>query len=984
MIMKRTLPLFLGATTVAAIGFTAWVNQGTPAYEARQANDPAASAKGMQEYMTMIRKNSLTGEIEAGDYIKAYAAARQFAASQAKAIGFQWDNMGPNNVGGRTRTICIHPDAPNTVWAGGVSGGLWKSEDAANTWQRVSGLSESLIISSIAVTNSGKIYVATGNSAEGAGGTGGSGFIGHGIYRSSDGGASFELVTGPPTNWNGGADWAITNKIIADPNDANKLWVATNNGPRIYDEAANTFSTVPGITSSSFCQSLEVVKDESGDVGIILRTGTQNWVSVDGGNNFEQIAANDGLPTSGIGRVEFAISPQDVNYMYALIATGGGAMRGGFYSTDGGQVWDQIWPSGTDAPALDIFGDNSQGNYDIVVTVNPQNKEEIFVGGVSLWKTALNAQPEQVAIAQDFPGCFVCVHADVHELTWSPDGTTLYVGCDGGVYKSFGSGANFAWLASNKDYNVTQFYSGTHDPKGRVMGGTQDNGTQYISLATANDPRRAIEVSGGDGFDCEISQLDPNIMMASIYAGAVFRSNNAGGVFGDFYDDRILALGEPGDITGNGLGDFYTNMRLFEDANDLNSPDSGLFAVEWIVEDNDFTVGDTLGDPFPQIFSKKMPAVPLPATTWSLDGFPDGTTANTVYEVGDTVNYLIQLPDRVESLFAVGFSGTDGIWVTRDATSFAGNVEWWKVAANASGNVNVLEWSANGDILFWGTSEGDVYKVQGFDQAYDSAAADVTSATRVLSQPIQVYNGSAAITGLCADPNDNNRLLITLGEYGGTSKVRLSTDAYQPAPTTINVWNNIPADLAGMPVYDGIIHSSSADLFVVGTEFGVMVSEDGGDNWAFENTGMELVPTFQVRQQTWNWQTHPMGADFVENPGVVYLATHGRGFFKSETLLGVVPPAAGQGTTNAASNLQVFPNPASDVATVAFEVRATSQVTATVYDLNGRVVRTLPQQRMAPGKQRLNINVDDLRNGTYVVDVRINGSSRTGRLVVNR
>ena len=352
---------------------------------------------------------------------------------------------------------------------------------------------------------------------------------------------------------------------------------------------------------------------------------------------------------------------------------------------------------------------------------------------------------------------------------------------------------------------------------------------------------------------------------------------------------------------------------------------------------------------------------------------------------GDTVRYVISLPDRTETLLAVGFTGTEGVWVTRDACNFSTGAEWYKIATTSGGNVNVLEWSPNGDALFWGTSEGEVFRVMGFDAAYDSAAMDVTSLTNVLSDAEQIYTGASPITGLCVDPNNNNNLLVTTGGYGGNGKVRFCDQALQPIPLTFdNVWDNLGADLNGMPVYDGIIHTSNSNLFVVGTEFGVMTSEDQGQNWVFENTGMEMVPTFQVRQQNLNWQNQPHGANYVTNPGVIYLGTHGRGFWRSETLLGVVPPGVDGSSDAAINNLLIFPNPASDVATIGFELRSSSQVQATVYDLNGRVVRTIAQQRMGMGQQRLTFNVGDLNDGTYLVDLRVDGKPRTGRFVVSR
>ena len=68
---------------------------------------------------------------------------------------------------------------------------------------------------------------------------------------------SFTLVMGPSAPWTASDDWAFVNKVVADPNDPNKLWVANNGGIKTYDEAANTFSAVPGIVASP-CTALEV------------------------------------------------------------------------------------------------------------------------------------------------------------------------------------------------------------------------------------------------------------------------------------------------------------------------------------------------------------------------------------------------------------------------------------------------------------------------------------------------------------------------------------------------------------------------------------------------------------------------------------------------------------------------------------------------------------------------------------------------------
>jgi photosystem II stability/assembly factor-like uncharacterized protein len=836
---------------------------------------------------------------------------------------------------------------------------------------------ENLCISSITILGNGHIYVATGSTFENGFGTGGSGFLGGGLYRSLDGGASFELVpTATNSNyWDVDGPWTIIDKIEYHRTEPNKLWVAYDRGLRLYDESTDTFTAPGGLPSSQKCRALEVSSDGQ---TLLCGIGTDAYLSTDGGQNFIVLDNNNstGFPQSGIGRLEFAISPDDANYMYAMAASNSGAMSGVWASTDRGQNWVRIWPPGfgTGAvPALDIFRDNSQGIYDNVLGVRPGHPDEVWLGGVELWKTTIAGPPEQIAVAQDFVGCFFCVHADVHEITWV-DSQTCYIGCDGGVYRTDAAGQFF--VACNRDLNITQFYSMSFDPKGKVIGGTQDNGSLYIDLA-GNTPMTSVDLTGGDGFDTDISQLDPKILFTSIYTGAIFRSNDAGGNFGDFYSNRITALGVPGDFTGNGLGDFYTNLRLFEDAYDENSQDSIDLIRNSKLTDT-LIVAEVVGTPFNYI-SENCNAVPL-STTWQADWFDAGV--DTLFP-GDSLKLNLRLWDPVQSLFAVGFSGTDGVWVTRDALNFNKGSEWWKVTGDV-GNVNCLEFSNDGNHLFIGNTSGEVYRVSGFHTAYDSASADVTSSTRTLTGPTVIFNSNLVVTGIAPGPTDGNDVVVALGNYGGSGKVQRSSNALAANPTFSSIWN-VPSDLAGMPVYDAIIHAEDPDIVVVGTEFGIFSTDDGGSNWSMENNGLAKVPVFTVRQQRWNWQNNPYGPDYVTNPYVIYAGTHGRGIYRSETLLGVGAPSTGGNGGNTAmfNGLTIFPNPANDVSTVNFVLRDRTEVTATVYDINGRQVATVARQSFPKGEQRLQLPVQTLANGTYILELRAGDGRQTGRFVVN-
>ena len=986
--MKKRVLLVASICALIAGSFLLGEKENSSPQYTPRGGDATAGFNGAEQYYKMLRANVNTGEIEIEDILAVRKAYRSFARNQQKAaVGLDWIEMGPDNVGGRTRAIELDPNNPLIVYAGGVSGGLWRSENGGNTWSQVSGLEENLIVSSMAFMGNGHLYVATGSSHDGPSGTGGSGFVGNGIYRTMDGGQTFEQVIGPNNIFSPSGEWAIIDEIMEDPNNSDGLWVGMNRGLRYYDESDDNFTTPNGVpTNSQICEDVEVSAD--GDV-IAASIGGDGYVSTDGGQNFSNVSGGStGLPTAGVGRIEFAISPDDNNYVYASIASSSGRMLGVFSSTNKGQDWSRIWPPGFGSNAveeMDLFNafGNPQGNYDNCITVVPGNPQKIFVGGVTLWSTALNGQPEQVAVAAAFPGCFVCVHADVHEFEWHPSGDTLYIGTDGGVFKSFDDGQ--VYYAANRGYNVTQMYAVAYGPNGKAMGGTQDNSTPYLNFAGPT-PETATIFGGGDGFDCDISQMDPNIMFGSSQNGRVFRTADEGLNASPFFDERMLSLGTPDPDGGlPELGDFYTNLRLFEDWDDPNSPGVATALGTWTNTSQDtITVADILGEPFTfDYVSAKVPAVPLTETVnIDIDMIidPDSVTPSTLIYPDDEITLLDTLPDRVESLFAVGFSGNQGVWVTRGALTFTENPEWWKVVDNVC-NVNCLEFSSDGQHLYVGCSSGQLLRVSGFHMAYDSASADVTSATRVL-EVATINTFGAPITGIAPHSWDGNKLFVTLGGYGGSGKVQYTSNALSGGNFSSR-W--ISGTLAGMPVYDGIMHNSNDDIWVVGTEHGVFSSEDAGINWTQENDGMNVVPVFAVRQQRWDHANNPHHAGWIENPGVIYLGTHGRGIFRSETLLGIDDET---GNSNAASEfgggLTVYPNPVNETGIITFELNDNMDVNISIYNMQGKLIDQIAQSNAIKGSNKVEFNVDQYPVGTYIAHLEAGNKRMFGRFVVMR
>ena len=968
--------LLLGLISLAtAASFAAHIYRANqPAYTPRQSAQEASEYKGAFEWLRMMRGNLLTGQVEPSDFFNMQKAVNAYVRGQSKSADYQWVEMGPDNVGGRVRAITIDPLNHQKVWCGSVSGGLWKSLDGGNTWENIPAFSVNLCVSSIAILGNGHLYVATGSAAEGPGGGGGSGFVGNGIFMSDNDGATWSHPLAPPAAWNANSDWATNSRIKPDPTNSNRLWIASSNpGLRLYDETTSTVSTPTFTPSNTIANQPASDVDVSADgQTVVAVVGNRVCLSADGGQNFSQLATNAGVgfPSTGFGRLEMAISPDDANYIYALACTSAGKMSGVWSSTDRGNTWIRVWPPdyGVNAvPALDIFSStHPQGYYDCAIGVRPGHPDEVWVGGVDLWKYTLSGVPEQLAPSNlNFPGCFFCVHSDEHEITFA-DANTAYIGCDGGVYRTPSAGAS--WNACNRFLNITQFYSVAYNSQGHTLGGAQDNGTQLV-YGYGNTSQEAVSVGGGDGFDAELSQLDTNIIFTTVYFGSLDRSNDGGNNSGSFYDAGISAVATPSvPPLGDGLGDFYTNIRLHENGHDLNSIDSvkKVFHLDTL---DRFAPGETR-------------AVGFHGGISSVEqyGSYTNTTADTIIGPWDSDTLIFQ--DRVTSLFVAGFGGSQGVWVTRGAENFNENPSWASVCSSDIGNVNCLEWSGDGNHLFIGTTGGSVYRVSGFNNARTIAQMSRDSSAFALSPVVQILSGGATITGMGPDLNDGNRLIVTFGGYGGSQKVKRSTNALSASPTFQNIWN-VPTALQGMPLYDCMIDQSNSNIMLVGSEFGVWATDDGGSNWSNQTNGIPGVPVFGIRQQTMNYATNPIGPDWITNNGVIYVGSHGRGFFRTDALLGI-KPIAGHPNGSALDGLTVAPNPTSTQSIITFTLAQAGDVTLNVFDLNGALVRTISRKNLAPLEQHIPVNVEDLNNGTYIVDVRSGTTHRAARMVVAR
>lgn len=439
--------------------------------------------------------------------LNAARAYTQLLLSRKAAIpNVNWDERGPNNVSGRTRSILIDAGDPshNTIFSGGVAGGIWRSVDGAANWTQIDDFFDNLAIGDITQdpNNSDIIYFGTG---EGYGNI--DAVRGLGIWKSTDGGLTFDQL--PSTDDN--PDFHYVNSMVCVDLGSTTAVLSGNRFSGVFrsiDEGLTWTLVLAGTVA-------DMTVASNGDVF----AGMDNdgiYRSTDGGVTWTEEYNN----TNSDGRIELNAAPSDPNIAYALLEGNGNLIPTIRRTSDGGDSWDLITnPLWNDQNCNTTSQDWSRGQdwYDLTVAVDPNDPNRVFIGAVDLFATEDGGQ----SWTQVSSWIGICgrpfSHADQHALVFAPGSSDiLYNGNDGGIYKSVDASQSmpdFEFMGNG--YNITQFYAVDIHPDAAeefYIGGTQDNGTQqFIGPGLVN----TSEATGGDGGFCHIDQNDPSIVITS-------------------------------------------------------------------------------------------------------------------------------------------------------------------------------------------------------------------------------------------------------------------------------------------------------------------------------------------------------------------------------------------------------------------------------------------------------------------------------------
>jgi photosystem II stability/assembly factor-like uncharacterized protein len=431
--------------------------------------------------------------------------------------GLKFRLIGPGVSSGRVMSMAVNPKNKFEYYVGVASGGVWKTVNDGTTWTPLFDGEGSYSIGWVALdpNDSSVVWVGTGESNSQR-----SVSYGDGIYRSVDGGKSWENLGLKKSEHIG--------RVVIDPRDSKVVYVAAEGplwGPGgdrgLYKTTDGGKNWKAALTISENTGVVDVAIDPS-NPDIVYAAAYQRrrhvFTLIDGGPESAIYKSTDagvtwnkvksGLPSVDMGRIGLAVSPADPNVVYASIESADG--KGGiFRSNDKGATWDR----------RNEF-DQGAMYYGRVVP-DPKNVDRIFVMNVSL-RESLDGGKTLHKVNE------VNHHGDNHTLWIDPEDTKHWLlGSDGGMYATFDDAKSWEFKAN---LPTMQFYDVAVDnatPFYNVCGGTQD----YFSWCGPSRTRDLNGIvnsdwfvtTGGDGFHSQVDPVDANTIYAESQYGVLVR-----------------------------------------------------------------------------------------------------------------------------------------------------------------------------------------------------------------------------------------------------------------------------------------------------------------------------------------------------------------------------------------------------------------------------------------------------------------------------
>jgi len=421
----------------------------------------------------------------------------------------EWESVGPFDVPGRISALVIHPTDPMVLYAGSAAGGVFKTTDGGSSWQPLWGGELSLAIGGLAIAPSDPrvLYAGTGEWV-GSGFTQNNHFPGVGVYRTSDGGAHWQLLTAISSSQ--------ISAVAIDPTDPDRVYVAgdralhrTRNGGRTWDApTGNAQGVFDGVVT-------DVVIDPTDPLRVYIAVDIDGiWRTTDGGNTWTKL-------TSGIGTGAAAVAPKialgrngahGARFVAVLMATKV------FTSIDGGNTFTQR--GDVDPVPWAAF----QAPWDTVIAVDPTDEQILLAGHVSLSRSTDGGATWTVVGGPTTP--VTNVHVDQQAVVFDPlDHDRAFVATDGGVSVSGDNGRT--WRTSSYGLVTTQCWTvaASEGAKAeRIAITTQDNQCYQSMFGSV----RFATILPWEGGIIEYDPTDADALYADTWFQLLKRSRDGG------------------------------------------------------------------------------------------------------------------------------------------------------------------------------------------------------------------------------------------------------------------------------------------------------------------------------------------------------------------------------------------------------------------------------------------------------------------------
>ena len=431
--------------------------------------------------------------------------------------GLKFRLIGPAVASGRVMSIAVNPKNKFEYYVGVASGGVWKTGNDGTTWTPVFDGEGSYSIGWVALdpNDSSVVWVGSGESNSQR-----SVAYGDGIYRSVDGGKSWENLGLKKSEHIG--------RVVIDPRDSKVAYVAAEGplwgpgGDRGLYKSTDAGKNWKAVLTISENTGVVDVAIDPANPDIVYAAAYQRrrhvFTLIDGGPESAIYKSTDagatwnklksGLPTVDMGRIGLSVSPADPNVVYATVEAADG--KGGiFRSNDKGATWER----------RNEFDQGAM--YYARVVADPKNVDRIFVMSVEL-RESLDGGKTLTKVSE------VNHHGDNHAIWIDPDDTRHWLlGSDGGMYETYDNAKTWQFKAN---LPTVQFYDVAVDnalPFYNVCGGTQD----YFSWCGPSRTRTVNGIvnsdwrvtTGGDGFHSQVDPVDENTIYSESQYGVLVR-----------------------------------------------------------------------------------------------------------------------------------------------------------------------------------------------------------------------------------------------------------------------------------------------------------------------------------------------------------------------------------------------------------------------------------------------------------------------------